>query len=191
MSNRYSCYTSTYHLPHTSFNMNVLHCQPIKSFYTQPLIYHSYSPCPEQFTNKYSHHSYYGQEGKQPIKHSSQYSHPHPGSLQVNKRKEKRKSMGISEIEDEISFLADECTSILILLDSLRNAFSTDTSTENMTIAIKKAKEKEIKTAYDGLVLQVWQLEKKIESLEKKSIEMISDNQQDCIVNSKRRRQIE
>ncbi|EIE88931.1 hypothetical protein RO3G_13642 [Rhizopus delemar RA 99-880] len=37
-----------------------------------------------------------------------------------------------------------------------------------MTIAIKKAKEKEIKTAYDGLVLQVWQLEKKIESLEKK-----------------------
>ncbi|KAG1406469.1 hypothetical protein G6F60_002906 [Rhizopus arrhizus] len=99
--------------------------------------------------------------------------------------------MGISEIEDEISFLAGECTSILILLDSLRNAFSTDASTENMTIAIKKAKEKEIKTAYDGLVLQVWQLEKKIESLEKKSIEMVSDNQQDCIVNSKKRRQID
>lgn len=191
MSNRYSYHTSIYHSPHTSLNMNVLHCQPIKSFYTQQLIYHSYSQCSEQFTNKYNHRSYYGQEGKQQIKHSSQCSHVHPGSLQVNKRKEKRKSMGISEIEDEISFLAGECTSILILLDSLRNAFSTDASTENMTIAIKKAKEKEIKTAYDGLVLQVWQLEKKIESLEKKRIEMVSDNQQDCIVNSKKRRQID
>lgn len=122
----------------------------------------------------------------------------------------------VEQLQEEISFLSDEITTILIVLDSLRNAFLTDnTSTAtpslnnrpmlktlnftkddrislNQTTYITgidsniKGKaldivdnpevEKEIRIAYDDIVMQVKQLERKIDTLEKKSRTIIAGN---------------
>lgn len=131
----------------------------------------------------------------------------------------------VDQLENELGFLRDECATILIMLDSLRNAFMTDipasknhnttrkqdnnnlpltgtinfmeenssgtnifTSTltkkkdniimphhnnpindNNTTMAQNPEMEREMRIAYDDLMLQVRQLEKKVERLEKKS----------------------
>lgn len=116
----------------------------------------------------------------------------------------------VDQIENELAFLRDECATILIMLDSLRNAFITDVSTssdlvnksttlpltgtinfmehdtgfnnstnQNIATKIKPRRsivmaqnpemEREMRIAYDDLMLQVRQLEKKVERLEVKS----------------------
>ncbi|CAO3649709.1 unnamed protein product [Mucor hiemalis] len=117
----------------------------------------------------------------------------------------------VDQIENELAFLRDECATILIMLDSLRNAFITDVSTSSdlanksaplpltgtinfmendagfinnftnqsfvtkikprrsIVMAQNPEMEREMRIAYDDLMLQVRQLEKKVERLEIKS----------------------
>lgn len=116
----------------------------------------------------------------------------------------------VDQIENELAFLRDECATILIMLDSLRNAFITDVSSssdqtnrsatlpltgtinfmendtafnnstnQNFATKIRPRRsivmaqnpemEREMRIAYDDLMLQVRQLEKKVERLEVKS----------------------
>ncbi|CEG78911.1 hypothetical protein RMATCC62417_13447 [Rhizopus microsporus] len=125
----------------------------------------------------------------------------------------------VEQLQEEISFLSDEITTILIVLDSLRNAFLTDNAstatpsslvrdnrpmlktlnfTKNDRTSLNQTTyitgidnnikgnaldivdnpevEKEIRIAYDDLVVQVKQLEKKIDTLEKKSRAMMTEN---------------
>ncbi|KAG1179729.1 hypothetical protein G6F70_001779 [Rhizopus microsporus] len=125
----------------------------------------------------------------------------------------------VEQLQEEISFLSDEITTILIVLDSLRNAFLTDytfTATPSLLVrdnrpmlkTLSFAKndrislnqttyitgidsnikgnaldiinnpevEKEIRIAYDDLAMQVKQLERKIDTLEKKSRKIMTEN---------------
>lgn len=88
----------------------------------------------------------------------------------------------VDQLENELSFLRDDCATILMMLDSLRNAFSAsnnkvssmgtstlDFSTKRRTSAPRNPEmEKEMRIAYDDLMLQVRQLERKVERLEDK-----------------------
>lgn len=117
----------------------------------------------------------------------------------------------VEQLQEEISFLSDEIITILIVLDSLRNAFLTDNAstvtpsslvrdnrpmiktlnfTKNDRISLNQTTyisdidnnmkgnaldivdnpevEKEIRIAYDDLMMQVKQLERKVDALEKK-----------------------
>ncbi|PHZ10811.1 uncharacterized protein RHIMIDRAFT_259940 [Rhizopus microsporus ATCC 52813] len=125
----------------------------------------------------------------------------------------------VEQLQEEISFLSDEITIVLIVLDSLRNAFLADNAftatpsslardnrpmlktlnfTKNDRASLKQTTyitdndnnikgnaldivdnpevEKEIRIAYDDLVMQVKQLERKIDTLEKKSRVMMTEN---------------
>ncbi|OBZ84736.1 hypothetical protein A0J61_07215 [Choanephora cucurbitarum] len=129
----------------------------------------------------------------------------HGGSTQQTTRREARSTKSeastVNQIENELAFLKDECATILINLDSLRNAFHADAPsiptsyTSNSSMATinfvldkksnnndelnikKKARllvqnpeiEREIRIAYDDLMIQVRQVEKKVELLEAKS----------------------
>lgn len=138
----------------------------------------------------------------------------------VDNIKETQSNQSVDQLENELAFLRDECATILINLDSLRNAFladipSTGTSVSTVkynslsatinfmvedigslstistpsihhvekssaisnvdnrrrskTMAQNPEMEREMRTAYDDLMLQVRQLEKKVERLERKS----------------------
>ncbi|KAI8337838.1 hypothetical protein EDC96DRAFT_611308 [Choanephora cucurbitarum] len=129
----------------------------------------------------------------------------HGGSTQQTTRREarsaKNEALVVDQIENELAFLKDECATILINLNSLRNAFHADapsiptsyTSNSSMVainfaldrksnsyaeLNIKKNArpfeqnpeiEREIRIAYDDLMIQVRQVEKKVELLEAKS----------------------
>lgn len=125
----------------------------------------------------------------------------------------------VEQLQEEVSFLSDEITTVLIVLDSLRNAFLTDNAfaatpsslvrdsrpmlktlnfTKNDRINLNQATyitgidsnmkgnaldivdnpevEKEIRIAYDDLVIQVKQLERKVDILEKKSRTIMVEN---------------
>lgn len=94
-----------------------------------------------------------------------------PVNAKKRPRQEEKKSMAIDWIKDEISFLTDECASILIILRSLRNAYCDDTNFTRPEIKrrVPSDKEREIRIAYDDLLLQARQLGKKIDLLEIKS----------------------
>jgi hypothetical protein len=138
----------------------------------------------------------------------------------VNNIKETQSNQTVDQLENELAFLRDECATILIMLDSLRNAFladipsagtslstvksnslsatinfmvedvgalstisapsihyvekssvtnSVDTRRRSKTMAQNPEMEREMRIAYDDLMLQVRQLEKKVERLEGKS----------------------
>ncbi|RCH84561.1 hypothetical protein CU098_005394 [Rhizopus stolonifer] len=117
----------------------------------------------------------------------------------------KSNTQTVDQLENELAFLRDECATILINLGSLRNAFlaqsppSASTSTNNRqplmttlsftpeegkeentkkkqkSIAQNPEMEREMRIAYDDLMLQVRQVEKKIETLEAKSKEIGSN----------------
>ncbi|CEP10581.1 hypothetical protein [Parasitella parasitica] len=141
----------------------------------------------------------------------------------------------VDQLENELAFLRDECATILIMLDSLRNAFladipstgvslsmvnsnsisstinfmvqdirtlspvsttaiqhvhkspatsSVDKRRKSKTIAPNPEREREMRIAYDDLMLQVRQLEKKVERLEGKSKNVCLD--EPSINNSKK-----
>ncbi|KAI8877291.1 hypothetical protein K501DRAFT_288480 [Backusella circina FSU 941] len=83
----------------------------------------------------------------------------------------------VKSIETQISFLKDECATILMMLGSLRTAFLADETNkqqEQENVNNKKkdrklAMEREMRIAYDDLMLQVRQLERKVERLEERS----------------------
>jgi hypothetical protein len=99
-------------------------------------------------------------------------SPPQPQQIQQQQRT-------VKSIETQISFLKDECATILMMLRSLRTAFLADDSTkQEESIKNKKmgplkdrkqAMEREMRIAYDDLMLQVRQLERKVEKLEERS----------------------
>jgi hypothetical protein len=86
----------------------------------------------------------------------------------------------VGQLETELAFLNDDCSTIMMMLDSLRNAFSTGPSLVVNGMATldfskddkKRAKarnpemERELRSGYDDLMIQVRQLEKKVERLE-------------------------
>ncbi|KAI8371050.1 hypothetical protein BD560DRAFT_108016 [Blakeslea trispora] len=132
-------------------------------------------------------------------------THEHEGSTQQVARREDRpikdNRFTVTQIENELAFLEDECTTILINLDSLRNAFhakapsvsasyiadkltttasfasdknwnTTDglnTKKDARLLAQDPEIEREMRIAYDDLMLQVRQVEKKVELLEAQS----------------------
>lgn len=75
----------------------------------------------------------------------------------------------VDQMENELSFLNDDCATILIMLDSLRNAFSTSNKMDDKRRPKNQEMEREMRIAYDDLMLQVRQLERKVERLEEKS----------------------
>ncbi|KAI8883485.1 hypothetical protein K501DRAFT_142155, partial [Backusella circina FSU 941] len=91
----------------------------------------------------------------------------------------------LGKLVDELSFLNDECATILMMLDSLRNAYlangphqaASSPSIQDSHIIEGQQRgsnsfvqnrdiEKEMRIAYDDLMLQVRQVEKKINKVE-------------------------
>lgn len=110
----------------------------------------------------------------------------------------------INHLEKELSFLKDDCTAILIMLDSLRNAFlagessiqgdssrANDKRRRSKTAAQNMEIQREMRIAYDDLMLQVRQLEKKIEKLEEQSRTLAEENDGDELENKSKKRKTE
>lgn len=81
----------------------------------------------------------------------------------------------VHRLETELSFLQNECTTICIMFDSLRNAFyaralqQPDQFTAVPVLYHRQGRgdmDREMLTAYDDLTLKVRQLERKVDKLE-------------------------
>jgi hypothetical protein len=116
---------------------------------------------------------------------------PVPSPLLSEKELQDDDANALNKLEDELSFLNDECATILMMLDSLRNAYlaagpqqasslTTSPSSHDLHIIEEQQRrstdfvqnrdiEKEMRIAYDDLMLQVRQVEKKINKVERKS----------------------
>ncbi|KAF7727028.1 hypothetical protein EC973_008075 [Apophysomyces ossiformis] len=111
------------------------------------------------------------QQEKPPV--NSGFSSPtSPGSVTSRKGGQPKRRRSLEGLETELAFLRDESATIGIMLHSLRNAFQANApmmcKSKKVVTSHKEDVDREMRTAYDDLMLQVKQLEKKVEKLESK-----------------------
>ncbi|KAG0172772.1 hypothetical protein DFQ28_002933 [Apophysomyces sp. BC1034] len=113
----------------------------------------------------------YASPGQPPITSESS-SRRSSASRSSGKTGPPKRQRSLEGLETELAFLRDESATIGIMLHSLRNAFQANAPmmriSKKPVTSHKQEVDREMRTAYDDLMLQVRQLEKKVEKLESK-----------------------